>query len=371
MFISLLFSFSVTLSLNVGCVPSKAIIHSANMAHQVRGDVERMREAGIIVAPSTVKVDFDKVMARVRKIRSQISHHDSAARFSKELGVEVYIGRGKFTSENSVMVNGRTLYFKRAVVATGGYPTLIPMEGLKELHQMATSTKGPEEIRPAVMTNETIFNLTKQPTHMVVIGAGVIGLEMAQAMQRLGTPTTVLGRSGRVLPKEDVDMAEIVKKSMIKDGVKFRLSVAKYVKVELTGDQSASGLPELQITLVEKNGTGSETIFCDALLVAAGRRPNVTGMDLELAKVEYDTKKGLVVNDKLQTTNKRVFGVGDCAQQYKFTHAADAVCLAAVLALIIIPVSFTNICPFYYLCRRQELSFATPSFSERTSCRIC
>lgn len=223
------------ISLNVGCVPSKAIIHSANMAHQVRGDVSRLMEAGIYVDPNSVKVDFDKVMERVRKIRSQISHHDSATRYSKELGVEVYIGRGKFTSERTVEVNGRTLHFKRAVIATGGYPTLIPMSGLKELHHLATSATEPEDNRPAVMTNETFFNLTKQPTHMVVIGAGVIGMELAQAMQRLGTQTTVLGRSGRVLPKEDEDMAEIVKNQMVKDGVTFRLSVQSYEKIELTG----------------------------------------------------------------------------------------------------------------------------------------
>jgi len=322
--------FRRLISLNVGCVPSKAIIHSANMAHQVRGDVVRMREAGIMVDPTSVQVDFDKVMERVRKIRAQISHHDSATRYSKELGVEVFIGRGKFTSEKSVVVNGRTLYFKRAIIATGGYATLIPMEGLKELHQKATSPKEPEEDRPAVMTNETFFNLTKQPTHMVVIGAGVIGMELAQAMQRLGTQTTVFGRSGKVLPKEDEDMAEVVKKSLIKDGVKFRLSVDAYKKIELSGNKSRNGLPELKITIVEKDQDKPETIICDALLVAAGRRPNVTGMDLELAKVKYDTKTGLIVNDKLQTTNRRIFGVGDCAQQYKFTHAADFTARAVI-----------------------------------------
>lgn len=319
-----------TNSLNVGCVPSKAIIHSANMAHQVRGDAARLLEAGIMIDPNAVKVDFDKVMERVRKIRSKISHHDSATRYSKELGVEVYIGRGKFTSERSVIVNGRTLYFKRAVIATGGYPTLIPMNGLKELHHLATSTSETEESRPAVMTNETFFNLTKQPSHMVVVGAGVIGMELAQAMQRLGTPTTVLGRSGRVLPKEDEDMADVVKQSMIKDGVTFRLSVQDYEKIELTGNNSESGLPEMKITLVEKGSSEPASIICDAVLVAAGRRPNVTGMDLELAKVEYDTTKGLLVNDKLQTTNSRIYGVGDCAQQYKFTHAADFTARAVI-----------------------------------------
>jgi len=335
---SFLFSHSWQRSLNVGCVPSKAIIHSANMAHQLRNDVARMQEAGIFVDPSAVKVDFDKVMERVRKIRAEISHHDSATRYSKELGVDLFIGRGKFTSERTVVVNGRTLHFKRAVIATGAYPTMIPMEGLKELHDLATAwqpqERGTGEPRPAVITNETFFNLTQQPTHMVVIGAGVIGMELAQAMQRLGTPTTVLGRSGRVLPKEDEDMADIVRKQMIEDGVTFLLSVDRYERIELTGKVSSSGLPEMKITLnVSENGSvaGPPTeIICDAVLVAAGRRPNVTGIDLELAKVEYDTKLGLIVNDRLQTTNSRIYGVGDCAQQYKFTHAADFTARAVI-----------------------------------------
>jgi pyruvate/2-oxoglutarate dehydrogenase complex dihydrolipoamide dehydrogenase (E3) component len=302
------------------------------LAHQLRGDVRRLQEAGVFVDPNAVTVDFDKVMERVRKIRAEISHHDSATRYSKELGVEVYIGRGTFTSERSVMVNGRTLYFKRAVIATGAYPTLIPMEGLKELHSMATSlTAESDDRRPAVMTNETFFNLTKQPKHMVVIGPGVIGMELAQAMQRLGTRTTVLGRSGRVLPREDEDMANIVKQQLIKDGVTFLLSVETYQGIVLTGKLSESGLPEMKITLTEKGSTGSPAeLYCDAVLVAAGRRPNVTGMDLELAKVEYDTKYGLIVNDKLQTTNSRIYGVGDCAQQYKFTHAADFTARAVI-----------------------------------------
>lgn len=317
-------------SLNVGCVPSKAIIHSANLAYQVMSDTERLAEAGITVDPSAVKVDFGKVMERVRKIRSNISHHDSATRYSKELGVEVFIGRGKFTSERSVEVNGRTLYFKRAVIATGGYPTLIPLDGLQELHKLATSHNEEEDKRPAVMTNETFFNLTKQPKHLVVIGAGVIGMELAQAMQRLGSSTTVLGRSGKVLPKEDEDMAEIVKAQMVKDGVSFTLSVETYKQVEMTGNTSESGLPEMKITLMEKGSSEPTVLICDALLVAAGRRPNVTGMDLEFAKVEYDTKQGLLVNDKLQTSNSRIYGVGDCAQQYKFTHAADFTARAVI-----------------------------------------
>jgi pyruvate/2-oxoglutarate dehydrogenase complex dihydrolipoamide dehydrogenase (E3) component len=309
--------------LNVGCVPSKSIIHSANLAHTVKGDMKRLEEAGIFVDPKAVKIDFEKVMERVRKIRAEISHHDSAERYSAELGVEVYIGRAKFTSEKSVIVNSRTLNFKRAVIATGGYPTLIPMAGLKELHEQSTSTDPTDEPRPIVMTNETFFNMTKQPKNMVVIGAGVIGMELAQAIQRLGTNVTVMGRSGKVLPKEDQDMAELVKKQMIKDGVTFSLSVKKYQSIKLTGKVLDNGYPEMKMKIIDKDRNESKTFLFDAILIAAGRRPNITGMDLDAAKVEYDQKKGLLVNDKLQTSNPRIFGVGDCCSEFKFTHAAD------------------------------------------------
>lgn len=321
---------SILYSLNVGCVPSKALIHSATLAHTVLGDMEKLKEAGITVDPSAVKIDFEAVMERVRKVRSEISHHDSAERYARELGVEVFIGRGKFTSETTVEVNGRTLKFKRAVIATGGYPSLFPMPGLKELHAKATDWKGNgSEPRPLVMTNETIFNLTKAPKNFVVVGAGVIGLEMAQSLQRLGVPTTVLGRSGGILPKEDEDLALIVKEQMEKDGVTFRLNVKEYSKIELTGRVLDNGYPEMKMSLVDKDGTAYELV-CDALLIATGRRPNVTGMDLELAKVEYDDKKGIVVNDRLQTTNSRIYSCGDCCSEYKFTHAADFMARAVI-----------------------------------------
>jgi len=306
--------------LNVGCVPSKAIIHSANLAHTVRGDVKKLEAAGIFVDPNAVSVDFEKVMERVRKIRAEIAPHDSAKRFT-DLGVEVYIGRGVFSSERTVVVNGRTLTFKKAVIATGGYPTLIPMKGLADLHKKSFSDY---DVKPIVMTNETFFNMTKQPKRLAVIGAGVIGMELAQAMQRLGTEVTVFGRSGKVLPKEDEDMAVIVKEQMIRDGVNFQLAVSEYKSIKLNGKVLENGYPEMSMTVVQKGIAEEEIQYdFDALLVAAGRRPNVTGMDLELAKVEYDTKRGLIVNDKLQTTNPRVFGVGDCCSQFKFTHAAD------------------------------------------------
>ena len=189
----LLLNTHFCLSLNVGCVPSKAIIHSANLAHKLKGDTQHLAEAGITLDPSNVQVDFAKVMERVRKVRADISYHDSAERYTKELGVEVYIGRGKFTSDKTVVVNGQTLTFRKAVIATGGYPTLISMPGLKELYDQATDVGSTDwNTRPIIMTNETFFNLTKQPTNMVVIGAGVVGMEVRNLLYTLLHHTAML-----------------------------------------------------------------------------------------------------------------------------------------------------------------------------------
>ena len=287
--------------------------------------MERLNAAGIYIdgGAASVKVDFGKVMERLRKVRAEISHNDSAQRFTKLLGVDVFIGYGKFTGKRTIAVNGRTLTFKRAAVCTGGYPSLIPMPGVRELYDEATNPYDTVVARPAVMTNETIFNLTSLPQNMIVIGAGVVGLELAQAMQRLGSSVTVLGRLGEILPKEDRDMAQLVKDQLNKDGVQFKLSVAKYQGIELTGNVLPNGLPEMKMTVMEEGNRVYTILLCDALLIAAGRRPNVSGIDLEKGGIEYDLEKGLKVNDKLQTTNPRVYGVGDVASDYKFTHAAD------------------------------------------------
>lgn len=163
--------------------------------------------------------------------------------------------------------------------------------------------------------------MTVKPEKLIVVGPGVIGLEMAQSMQRLGTQVSVLGRSGRVLPKEDDDHASIIQKQMEKEGVEFKLSVTEYVSVELTGEITSNGLPEMLFKIKEKID-GEEVItemVVDAVLVATGRRPNVNGMDLEAAGVEYDTRVG----NRLQTSNSKVFAAGDCCSTFKFTHAAD------------------------------------------------
>lgn len=303
--------------LNVGCVPSKALIASARAA----ADARRAAKLGVHVGDVTV--DFPAVMERVRKIRADIAPNDSASRFA-DLGVDVFIGRGRFTGKSTVEVNGQTLTFASACVATGGRPNMPKIPGLADAQPL---------------TNETIFNLTSLPPRLGVIGAGPIGLELAQCFARFGSKVTVFCRSDQVLSNEDRDAADIVRASMQEDGVEFVLET-KYQRVEGKAASAAAaeaagaggaGADETKAAegeastirlVIEVNGE-ERTVEVDELLVAAGRKPNVEGMGLDAAGIEFNTKDGVVVNDKLQTTNKNVYAVGDVCQPFKFTHVAD------------------------------------------------
>lgn len=219
----------------------------------------------------------------------------------------------------TVVVNGVNIRFNKAVLATGGYPSLVPMHGIEELCYL---NKHPGDApRPYVMTNETFFNMTQQPKRLAVIGTGVIGMEMAQAMQRLGTNVTVMGR-GRILTREDVDHCEIIQSQLEKEGAVFMLSVSEFVSIETTGKILDNSLPEMLIKFRQfVDGEISEgVIFVDAVLVATGRLPNVSGMNLDAAGIEYDTRSGIKVNDWLQTTNSKIYAAGDCCSAFKFTH---------------------------------------------------
>jgi pyruvate/2-oxoglutarate dehydrogenase complex dihydrolipoamide dehydrogenase (E3) component len=280
--------------LNVGCVPSKALLRCARAAAEVR-DAGRF---GVKI-DGKITVDFGYVMERMRRLRAQISPVDSAKRYSEQLGVDLFMGKAVFTGKNSVEVNGKTLTFAKAVIATGGTAAIPNIPGLADV---------------PYLTNSTIFNLTELPQRFGVIGAGPIGLELAQAFQRLGSKVTVFSRSEQIMPKEDPEAVEIVKESMIKDGVTFAFN-SSYKRIEGQGDGP-------MCVILEKDGT--ERIFeFDALLIATGRKPTVSGLRLEHAGVEFDTRLGVVVNDKLQTTNPDIYAVGDVASKYQFTHMAD------------------------------------------------
>jgi pyruvate/2-oxoglutarate dehydrogenase complex dihydrolipoamide dehydrogenase (E3) component len=278
--------------LNYGCVPSKALLRCARAAAEAR----RAAEFGVRV-PGPVEVDFAAVMERMRRLRAGLSRHDSAARF-RGLGVDVFLGEARFSGPDAVAVGGQALRFARAVIATGTRPAPLELPGL-----------GPEDY----LTNETVFDLEELPRRLVVVGAGPVGCELGQAFRRFGSDVTLVNRSPGLLGKEGPDAVALVRSRLEAEGVRLELG-AQPVGVEC----AAGGL----VLLVEKAGR-TVRLPADALLAAVGRRPNVEGLGLEEAGVEYDAA-GVKVNDFLQTTNPHVYAAGDVCSPYKFTHAADA-----------------------------------------------
>src|SRR6266436_95837 len=279
--------------LNVGCVPSKCVIRSS----RVVGDVRDAARLGVPLSNGAAP-DFAAVMERMRRLRAGISRHDSARRFQHELGVDVFLGDARFTGPDTVGVGGRTLRFKRAVIATGARATDPPVPGLAET---------------GYLTNETVFNLTQCPPRLAVIGGGPIGCELAQAFQRLGSQVSLLHKNAHLLDREDMEAAALVQKAFIRERVTLRLN-ATITRVE----RSAGG------KLVSYEAQGKEqTLAVDEILAGAGRAPNIEGLNLEAAGVQYDRRKGVLVNDCLQTTNPRIYAAGDVCLDWKFTHAAD------------------------------------------------
>jgi pyruvate/2-oxoglutarate dehydrogenase complex dihydrolipoamide dehydrogenase (E3) component len=281
--------------LTVGCVPSKALLRCAKAAAAVKN----ASQFGVKI-DGDISVDFAYVMERMRRLRASIAPADSAERYSKQLGVDLFIGKGVFTGKNTIEVNGKTLSFARAVVATGGTAAIPNIPGLKQV---------------PYLTNATIFNLTELPARLGVIGAGPLGLELAQAFQRFGSQVTVFSRSDRILPKEHPEASKIVENALLRDGVTFAYNV------NYKGVESQFGKPP--VTVVIEDDHGESTLEFDALLIATGRKPSVKGLNLEDAGVEYDERMGVSVNDLLQTTNPNIYAVGDVASKYQFTHMAD------------------------------------------------
>ena len=259
--------------LNVGCVPSKGVIRAARSWQEARQAAERFGGPG-----ADGNGNFGAVMERMRRLRAGISVHDSAARF-RGLGIDVFLGDGRFVGPDVVEVGGKRLRFRRAVIATGGRAAVPPIPGLAEA---------------GYLTNETIFNLTELPEKLVVIGGGPIGCELAQAFARFGSQVTLLDKDAHILVREDADAAEVVQKAMQRDGVRFEFNAK---------------IPE-----APRGAT---------ILVATGRAPNVEGLGLEAAGVKY-TNRGVEVDDHLRTSNKNIFACGDVASRFQFTHVADA-----------------------------------------------
>lgn len=284
--------------LNYGCVPSKALIRSARAARSVR-------EAPIygVHTSGGLETDFAEAMERMRRLRAGISRHDSAERF-RNLGVDVYLGQGRFTDRSTVDVNGKRLTFSRAIIATGARAAEPSVPGLADI---------------GFLTNETVFSLTELPQRLCIIGAGPIGCEMAQVFSRLGSQVCIITRGNHILPREDRDAAAIVQAQLELEGIELILG-ARLV--------TAERINEKKRLVVEQDGLVKRIVSCE-ILVAVGRAANVEGLNLEAADVAYD-KAGVIVDDHLRTTNPRIYAAGDICSRFKFTHAADALARAAL-----------------------------------------
>jgi pyruvate/2-oxoglutarate dehydrogenase complex dihydrolipoamide dehydrogenase (E3) component len=275
--------------LNTGCVPSKALIAAGKRAHALAD----ARDFGVSAGPA--EIDFAKVHRHVHDVIAAIAPNDSKERFNG-LGVRVIAGAARFKDRNTVVVgDGIEIAARRFVIATGSSPALPPIAGLEAV---------------PYLTNETVFDLTARPEHLIVIGAGAIGLELAQAFRRLGAAVTVL-EAGEPLAREDGECAAIVLDALAREGVLVRSNVA-IARVEGAG-------AKIKVVLA---GDGEEAIEGSHLLIATGRRANTDGLALEQARIACD-RNGIVVNKRLKTTNRHVYAIGDVAGRGQFTHLAN------------------------------------------------
>ncbi|QQE64401.1 mercuric reductase [Leptolyngbya sp. BL0902] len=288
--------------LNVGCVPSKAVLRSSRAVADMR------QAASLGVQATGVRVDFAAVMDRMRRIRADISPHDSVERFS-QLGIDVFLGAGRFVDSHTLEVAGQRLSFKKAVIATGARAHHPAVPGLGEAD---------------FLTHETIFSLTDCPPRLLVVGGGPIGCELAQALQRLGSQVTLIQRQGRLLPREDPEASAVLQRRFQAEGITLALGATlDRVEVTPTGKR-AWCRPVGAAESPSQEEAALQTIEVDEILIAAGRVPNVDDLNLAAAGVRYDPRQGLIVNDYLQTSQPHIFAAGDVCMDWKFTHAADA-----------------------------------------------
>lgn len=275
--------------LNTGCVPSKSLLAAAKVAQSVRkGERFGLKD-------TSPKIDFAKAQSYVGEVVARIAPNDSVERFTG-LGCTVIESPAKFLDSGTVAAGDKRVKARRFVIATGSQPYVPPIPGLDKVH---------------FFTNESIFENTELPNHLIVIGAGPIGCEMAQAHRRLGSRVTVLDLA-RMLPKDDPEAVHVIRQAFLDEGIETTES-AQIVRVE----KCDGGL----VIVLAENG-GERRVEGSHLLVATGRRPNLRRLNLEAAGVKFSLK-GVEVDSRLRTSNKRIFAAGDVIGQYQFTHMAS------------------------------------------------
>lgn len=293
-----------------GCVPSKSLIHAARTAYEVK----HSQRFGIY--NQLEKINFAEATGHVQKVISTIEVHDSPERF-EGLGIDVIFGSGEFIDEKTFAINGRKLTARAFAVATGSSPAIPPIEGLHEA---------------GFLTNKEVFFLQERPDSLAVIGAGPIGCELGQSFHRLGCQVTMISSRDHIMPKEDPEAAQVVEKQLEFEGIPI-INNARAKRVEVI-----NGKKHLWVS----NQDGSEKrVEVDEILLSAGRVPNVTSLNLEAAGVVYD-KKGIKVNEKLQTSNPRIYACGDVIGGYQFTHVAGHEAVTVLTNALFFPVSKVN-----------------------------
>jgi len=277
--------------LNSGCIPSKTFLYSANLFHNSRKAGELGLPTGIGVKP-----DLGKIMEYVRKLINSMAESENEETFQK-MGIDVYLGRSYFVSKNILSVNGKEISSKYFIVCTGSLPIIPHIETLQNV---------------PYLTNKNFWDQDELPIKTLIMGAGPIGIELGQALSRLGSEVYIAMRSDAILKKEDDEIALEMKKILMDEGLKF-LNNVRIKQFEKDGSQI--------IVRYDKNGAAVELVV-DTILVAIGRKPNIAGLNLENAGVEYK-KEGIIVNDKLKTTAENIYACGDVIGKYLFTHAAS------------------------------------------------
>ena len=286
-------------SLNTGTVPSKAIIRTAG----VRMIMPRAEEYGAPASPDP-PVDFQTVMARMRRIRSRIAEYHSADRLRVQ-GVDVFFGSAHFTASDALMAGDTPIRFRKALVATGSQPQQSTVPGLEEA---------------GYLTSETVFDLTALPRRLAIIGGGPLGCEAAQTFSRLGTHVTLVQDDPKFLPHEERDASQLLSFSLARDGVDTRLNTF------VLGVRVENGVKILDTA----NDDARYRIETDEILLSVGRTPNVDGLRLDAAGIAFDAGTGITVDDFLRTTNPRVYAAGDVCMPLRFTNAAEATARMAV-----------------------------------------
>jgi pyruvate/2-oxoglutarate dehydrogenase complex dihydrolipoamide dehydrogenase (E3) component len=275
--------------LNYGCVPSKSLLAAAKKVK----DIDVAGYFGIEVGE--LHINFPRVLEHVHEVIKSLYHHDSVERF-EGLGVSVIKGQAQFKHKGSLEVGGQTIQAKRFVIASGSKPAIPPIPGLKDA---------------PFLTNETIFNLSTQPKHLVVIGGGPIGCELAQAFALLKSKVTII-EAATILPKDEADCVDVVRQSLKHAGVEIHESS----QVERVVYDESKGW-----TVSFKQQGKNRDVHATHVLVATGRQANLDGLALEKAGVDY-TAKGIKVNKSLRTSNKKIYAMGDVIGAYQFTHVA-------------------------------------------------